>query len=97
VVAVKQAGKPTHKVAAQLLVKALAEKNVPFNFVTRKYFQAYVAFVSGLTYRSPSRYNLVASLEQICENIATKVLKTFTNAAFMGVVSDIDHRWLLLV
>jgi hypothetical protein len=88
VVAVKQAGRPECKVAAQLLVKALAEKNVPFNFVTSKYFQAYVAFVSGLTYRAPSRYNLIASLEQISEIIATKVLKTFTNAAFMGICAD---------
>lgn len=88
VVAVKQAGRPECKVAAQLLMKALAEKNVPFNFVTSKYFQAYVAFVSGLTYRAPSRYNLIASLEQISEIIATKVLKTFTNAAFMGICAD---------
>jgi hypothetical protein len=60
VVAVKEAGKPEHKVSAQLLMKALAENNVPFKFVTSKYFQAHAAFISGLTYRAPSRYNLIA-------------------------------------
>jgi hypothetical protein len=34
-------------------MKALVEKNLPFNYVTNKYFQAYVAFVSGLTCRTP--------------------------------------------
>jgi hypothetical protein len=53
VVAVKQAGTCERKVAAQLPMKALAEKNVPFNFVTSKYFQAYVALRFGLDIQVP--------------------------------------------
>jgi hypothetical protein len=64
---VTKASRADHKAAAQLLMKAMAEENVPFNFVTSHYFQAYVAFVSGLSYSTPYRHDVVKALEDICD------------------------------
>jgi hypothetical protein len=83
-----QASKADHKVAAQLLMKALAEKNVPFNFVTSRYFQAYVALISGHHYSAPSRFDLIRALEDICDLLAVKIKKMLDGASFVSICAD---------
>jgi hypothetical protein len=85
---VTKASLADHKAAAQLLMKALAEKNVPFNFVTSPYFQAYVAFVSGLSYSTPSRYDVVKALEDICDILCTKMQKQLAKTPFLSIQAD---------
>jgi hypothetical protein len=85
---VNRASKSDHKTSTQLLMKALAEKNVPFNFVTSKYFQGYVAYITGMTYTAPSRWDLVRALEDISDIIAGKVKKLFQKAAYLGICAD---------
>ena len=61
----KQQGLSSH----DLLMKALAEKSVAFNFTTSKYFQAYVSFISGGRFAAPSSYHLIKALARMSERI----------------------------
>ena len=74
--------------AAQLLMKAMVHKNVPFNFVTSEHFQSYVEYVSNDVFTAPSRYDLVNALEQTCEMIAAKVQEHMRKQPFIFVESD---------
>jgi hypothetical protein len=85
---VKRASKSDHKTSTQLLMKALTKQNVPLNFVTSKYFQGYVAYITGMTFTAPSRWDLVRALEDISDIIAGKFKELFRNAAFMGICAD---------
>ena len=84
----KRASKADQKTSTHLLMKALAVKNVPFNFVTSQYFQGYVAHITGMSFMAATRWDLVKALEEICDIIAAKVKKLLENASFMGVCSD---------
>ena len=70
------------------MMKALAEKHVPIDFVKSKYFQAYVASTMGHTYKAPSGYDLVKVLEDTCNIIHTKIRKMFKSAAFVAICVD---------
>ena len=84
----KKAISARKQAATQLLMKALAHKNVPFNFVSSKYSQTYVKFVSNNEFTAPLRYDLVKALEQICDIIVTKVQQHLRKQPFVGMKSD---------
>jgi hypothetical protein len=56
-------------------MKALAEKNVPLNFDTSRYFQGYTALISDHRYNAPARFNLVCALEDVCDILGVKIKK----------------------
>jgi hypothetical protein len=74
--------------AAQLLMKAMAHKNIPFNFVTSSYFKSYVDFVSASVFTAPTRYDLVKALEHICDTIATRVQNQLRRSPYMAICTD---------
>jgi hypothetical protein len=51
----ERASKNDVSTAHQLLMKAMAEKNIPLNFVTSRDFKAYVLSISKLQHEAPSR------------------------------------------
>ena len=57
------ASKGEKSTAVQLLVKAMTEKNVSFNFVGSRYFKAFVQYVSKGRFEAPSRYKVVQQLD----------------------------------
>jgi hypothetical protein len=69
-------------------MKALAEKNVPLNFVTSRYFQGYTALISGQSYNAPLRYDLVCALEDICDILGVKIKKMLDGASFLSICAD---------
>jgi hypothetical protein len=71
--------------AHQLLMKALAEKSFPFNFVNSKDVQAYAAFVPSQRHQAPSRHLLLNALQNICDSINAAVSRKLRNAAFFGL------------
>jgi hypothetical protein len=63
-------------------MKFMTEKSLPFHLTTSKYFQAYVAFISGQRFSAPSRYHLLKALDTICEEIDEKVQRYLTTFSF---------------
>jgi hypothetical protein len=76
------------KTANELLMKFMTEKSLPFHLTTSKYFQAYVAFISGQRFSAPSRYHLLKALDTICEEIDGKVQRYLTTSSFFSVQLD---------
>jgi hypothetical protein len=74
--------------ATELLLKALAEKNVPFNFVSSCYFQAYVKKISKQRFSAPSRYYLLKSLDHLCHIITSKLKIVVMKSAFVPFCAD---------
>jgi hypothetical protein len=74
--------------ATELLMKALAEKNVPFNFVSSRYFQAYVKKISQQRYSAPSRYYLLKSLDFLSNTITSKLKVVVMKPAFVPFCAD---------
>ena len=74
--------------AAELLMKALAERGVAFDFTTNRYFQAFVSFVSKKRHSAPSRYELVKALDDITERISQKLREMLERTAFVGICVD---------
>jgi hypothetical protein len=84
----KKANKFSHKRATQLLMQALAHKNVPFNFVTSPAFQEYVDYVSESKHHAPTRWDLVKALEEICDILAAKTQKQMSDSLCLAVCAD---------
>ena len=76
------------RLSHERLMKALAEKNVSFNFVTSKYFQAYVTFISKNYFSAPSRYFLISALERLCDPVNEAKLQQMNRSAFIGGCVD---------
>jgi hypothetical protein len=88
VLPVKKATKSDQTVANQLLMKALAQKNIAFSFVESEYFQAYVSYITAGLYKAPSRHHLVAALEDICDVLTTKIRQVLTASPYMSICAD---------
>jgi hypothetical protein len=88
VACIKKATASKKQTAAEVLMKAMAHKNIPFRFVTSPQFQSYVDYVSGSVFSAPTRYELVKALEQICATIATKVRNQLRRSPDIGVCVD---------
>jgi hypothetical protein len=59
--------------ASRLLMCAFADQNIAFNFATPTSFQQYVSYISRDKISAPSRWDLVRSLEELCDVNTTKV------------------------
>jgi hypothetical protein len=74
--------------ASRLLMCAFADKNVAFNFATSSFFQDYVAYISQDMFSAPSRWDLVRSLEELCDVITTKVGRLLRESCFISICAD---------
>jgi hypothetical protein len=72
----------------QLLMKAMAEKNIPFNFVTSRYFKAYVLFISKRQHEAPSRYKLIQMLDFLTGLMDQKVTSMATKSSHISAQFD---------
>jgi hypothetical protein len=84
----KKANKASHKLGTQLLMQALAQKNVAFNFVTSPAFQEYVDHVSESKHHAPTRWDLVQALEEICNILTANTQKQMSESLFLAVCAD---------
>jgi hypothetical protein len=84
----EKANKFSHKLGMQLLMQALAHKNVPFSFVTSPAFQEYVDHVSESIRHAPTRWDLVKALEEICDILMAKTQKQMSESLFLAVCAD---------
>jgi hypothetical protein len=78
----------SHKLATQLLMQAIEQKNVPFNFVTSPVIQEYVDHVSEGKHHAPTRCDLVKALEEICDILTAKTQKQMLESHFLAVCAD---------
>jgi hypothetical protein len=72
----------------QLLMKAFAEKNIAFNVASSKYFQAYVAHISDMRYKAPSRYYLVQALDVVNKGLDSRIRKLLHSTPFLAGCAD---------
>lgn len=82
------ASKAEQKDADNLLAQALAVASVPFNFVSTRYFKAYVAKISQLRYHTPGRKGLLARLDEIYERLQRIIARKLENAAYIAFEMD---------
>jgi hypothetical protein len=68
-----RATKSQRKHATLLLMRALAGKNVAFNFATSTSFLQYVPYISRHQFSAPSRWDLFRVLKELCGVIAMKL------------------------
>jgi hypothetical protein len=69
-------------------MQALAQKDVPFNFVTSLPIQEYVDHVSEGKHHAPTRWDLVKTLEEICDILTAKTQKQMSESHFLAVCAD---------
>jgi hypothetical protein len=66
-------------------MQALAQTNVPFNFVTSPAFQEYVDRVSKGKHHAPTGWDLVKALKNICDILTAKTQRQMWESHFLAV------------
>jgi hypothetical protein len=84
----ERASKNDVSTAHQLLIKAMAEKNIPFNFVTSRYFKAYVLFISKRQHEAPSHYKLIRMLDFLTGLMDQKLMSMATKSSHISAQFD---------